>query len=221
LALIGLIFLLAVLTWKFIENPFRNKETISLNSIVVVILVYLLLFRVDFASIVFNEELAFKSNQEHQTSSSNQTLIDFQKNKTSNSSSIMPNEELFLFGRETSIGKRCYTNHALGSKTTKLELCRVHETSTSPPVYFILGDSLALGMLGVFKNFFEYPGMFAALNGDFGSPLCRSNIVFPSRKFVTPDGSFIHSQTGRENRKSKQKSRKSKKKPKNFGNQNK
>jgi peptidoglycan/LPS O-acetylase OafA/YrhL len=47
LALIGLIFLLAVLTWKFVENPFRNKETITFKSIVAVILMYLFLFRLE------------------------------------------------------------------------------------------------------------------------------------------------------------------------------
>jgi hypothetical protein len=150
-----------------------------------------MLFRVDITSILLKKELTFKTYQTIFTFNSGQVSSDFKNNEISNSSNIMPNDELFLYGRESSIGKRCFLNHAYGSKTTKVELCRIHETNDSfapTPVYFLLGDSLAMTIFGAFKNLPEYPGMFAALHGGYGSPFCHSNISNPTKTLKTPDG---------------------------------
>jgi hypothetical protein len=176
LSLIGFIQLMAVFTWKFVENPFRNRESISFKSIAVIIMIYFILFRSDLASIFVNKELAFRTDQ------TSQCLISDNLQTTNNESgNTAINDELFEYGLKTLIGKQCFENHFHAPKTTKPALCRIHQTNDTsnnpPPVYFLFGDSLSLVMLTAFQRHTKYHGMFAALHGC--SPFVRENLTLP------------------------------------------
>jgi hypothetical protein len=169
------------LTWRFVECPFRNRDTISIHSILFAILVFFIFIRVDAFSVLTQQGLRLDTQSAatkinlYEVTQTNQSLV---SNKTVQVTNIstdyiersVPNSELFLHGREKEMGTRCYRSHAFGPKSTKVELCPIGRDKTSKPVYFLFGDSLSMVMTGAFDEL-EYPGMFAALHGIHCSPL--------------------------------------------------
>ncbi len=73
----------------------------------------------------------------------------------------MPDLNLFNFGQNTPNGERCYHVYTT-SKDTQAQLCRIGKDTTSPPVYFLFGDSLSIVMSNVF-NELDTPGMFTGI----------------------------------------------------------
>jgi hypothetical protein len=173
-AYIGLILLtlsLSYLTWRFVEKPFRDREAISVKSLLVVILVYFICIRVDAFSFLAHKELQFqRSDQTNQHLAINVVTSD-----TDSIQKSVPSEELFLYGRYSEVGEKCFLNHCFGGKNTKVQLCRIGKDATSLPVYFLFGDSMAMTLLGAF-NELEYSGMFAGLHGGHCSPLMRTQM---------------------------------------------
>ncbi len=99
----------------------------------------------------------------------NATLFDQRINKSSNVTSDtvydkIPNSNYFIFGEQTEFGQKCFMHHRKGNKDTRPQLCRVGKDRTSPPTYFLFGDSYSVVMSNVFNDF-EAPGLFAAFNG--------------------------------------------------------
>jgi hypothetical protein len=87
----------------------------------------------------------------------------------------LPDSGVFNFGDNTPIGLRCYVHHRSASKDSPAQLCRIGKDQTSPPSYFLFGDSYAMVMFNVFSEI-EVPGMFAAHNGMFCPSTIRPNM---------------------------------------------
>jgi peptidoglycan/LPS O-acetylase OafA/YrhL len=170
---------LSYVTWRFVENPFRDREKFSFRSVLFALLVYFICIRVDSFSVLTRKDLQFKNLQTYTTSTSSLVTESYNySNVTIHNDPVqksMPAEELFLYGRNSDIGKKCFLSHCYGPKTTPVELCRFGRDRTSPPSYFLFGDSLSMAVFGAFDDL-NYPGMFAGLHGGHCSPLLRINM---------------------------------------------
>jgi hypothetical protein len=153
-----------------------------MRAIVAAVLVYFVLLRVDLFTILANRELAYTSNEQV----SRVQFVDLKLNKTNASKKnlpphadtinykTMPPNKMFHFNEDSPYGKKCYLSHNFGGSNTESQICRIGLDNSSAPVYFLFGDSLSMVNTNLF-NQFEQPGMFAALNGQFCSPLLRSD----------------------------------------------
>jgi peptidoglycan/LPS O-acetylase OafA/YrhL len=168
---------ISYLTWRLIEQPFRDKDKISINKMFIFCLVYFVLFRTDSFSLIFNSlDSQLTVNQQFSA-----TTIYTLSNKTNRLVKKLPKTSLFNYGETSPVGKRCFQHHVYGTKTTKPQLCRLGLNKTASPVYFLYGDSYAMVMSNLFDEL-EPPGMFASQNGEFCPTLVRANVIStPSR----------------------------------------
>jgi peptidoglycan/LPS O-acetylase OafA/YrhL len=189
IVLILAVFCLSYLTWRFIENTFRNRKQISIHLIFMHVLVYFVFLRLDTVSLVLMKPVQFiSSNPETDKLMCTKGLIQ-NKSITLNSSILyksVPEDSLFNYGEHTEIGKNCFMRHSFGNKDTKPQLCRVGRDNTSSPAYFLFGDSMSVVARNAFDQL-ETPGMCAGLNGQYCSPLFRST---PSPSMVTKNGNL-------------------------------
>jgi peptidoglycan/LPS O-acetylase OafA/YrhL len=165
------IFGLSYLTWRFVENPFRNRDQFSMKLISAFILIYFIALKLDSIFLLTTESDPISNTcQSVEVILKNNSLV-------INSSVIyktMPSANLFRYGVGSQIGRRCFMHH-FGGEKTQPQMCRIGLDQTSPPVYFLFGDSFSLVMAGAFKDI-QKPGMFAAFNGDACAPLLRANL---------------------------------------------
>jgi hypothetical protein len=192
LGLIALVIVMSFASWTFIENPFRKRDGISISAVFVSVFVYLIVVRLDFITVVLQKDLVFQSAEGHHPqifkNSSHQISQPFLVKNSSNTTTgnfsddfvftEMPSQDQFHYGELTTVGRRCFWDLINAPKNTQPPVCPICQdsaTNSSPPVYFLFGDSLATVMTNIF-NEFQPPGMFLAFHAAYCIPLLRSDM---------------------------------------------
>jgi peptidoglycan/LPS O-acetylase OafA/YrhL len=179
--LILIIFGVSFWTWRFIENPFRDRSRVSFQTVVHVVVCYLIILRLDTIlflankSIIFDEPLNFSDRVEAIVQSQASTVSpDYVFKK-------LPNSALFSYNEQGPIGRTCFWNHITGTPQTQAQLCRIGRDQLNPPVYFLFGDSHSMVMANAFHDL-DPPGMFAGFSGRYCHVALRPNLnSSPSR----------------------------------------
>jgi hypothetical protein len=77
LILILAILCVSYLTWRFVENPFRNRNMVSMKTIVFLILIYFMFWREDFFRLLQKTNSVSIQSNSLLTTSSSKTLASF------------------------------------------------------------------------------------------------------------------------------------------------
>lgn len=136
-SLILITFILAFITWKFVENPFRDKKKISFFTIVSISILLVIAFQIGERIIKYNKGFPAR----------------FMNEELANSFNWAKNEPQ----------EKCLINHNKGSFKTKPIFCNIGiNAEKSPPTYILTGTSMALAITPIF-NKSSGSGLFTAL----------------------------------------------------------
>jgi hypothetical protein len=168
---------LAYLTWRFVENPFRDKSKVSLALLLVAAaasftFVYVFLWLMPLPDLV-KSEITIPNIVKYKTSA----------NESSTNSS-RPNSDIeryiALYGDDGSIVPKeydvmaCHLFHTFATNEKNALFCHIGlDKFNSPPTYFLTGDSMAKEYSPVF-NAIEGSGVFGTI-GD----ICPTTLVRP------------------------------------------
>jgi hypothetical protein len=171
IVLIMVTLLLSYLTWRFVENPFRDKNKVSLNILICV-----------FASCAFFLFL-LSITVNSRSSSSKYSFTDYNLtgqgqfndanySKTSLNRYIAVNSETTI--PQTYDSSQCHLHH-LNKKEEKNPLfCRIgSDMFKLPPTYFLTGDSMSLHYAPAFDDI-PGSGVFASIGDN-----CQTTLIRP------------------------------------------
>jgi hypothetical protein len=89
-----------------------------------------------------------------------------------------PESYLFDRGINSQISKDCHLRFWKATSDTKPNFCRIGQDKTSPPLYFVYGDSMGLALSPAFEEL-SFSGMFAGLDGGYCHPLLSTDKSYP------------------------------------------
>ena len=144
---------LAFLTWKFIENPFRNRNLIKFHYIIIASVILIISFHI-FSFFLSNnnkmptQKLEYKNftNSSFPLSPSTKSIF----NQTSTKSTPFDEREI-TFGIDST--RKCHQT---------ANFCKIGRyKETRAPSYFLTGDSMALSLSPAFDEL-ESTGLFAS-----------------------------------------------------------
>jgi peptidoglycan/LPS O-acetylase OafA/YrhL len=173
--LIIVILGLSFVSSKFIEAPFRKKDQVSFQTILSLITLYFIIL----ACIISKNQV---SNLElripHSFSNSCTNVVNTSVSTSTKASSPnmvykeVPNDNLFHSTTDQELDNQCHWGHY--AVVPVPHLCRMGMDKTSPPVYFLFGDSFAKAIETAFTEH-DMPGMYASFSGTSCCPIMNPN----------------------------------------------
>jgi hypothetical protein len=188
IVLIIITFLLSYVTWRFVENPFRNKSQVSIIALATVIVAAGLF--ISFLSFVLVLPVSSSSSSNIRiTSSSSNSLVKFKEiniynrnftNSSETNGTYQQRSRYIAVFNGTNVPQNydefnCHIHHHEKSNENNPLFCRVGlDMFDTPPTYFLTGDSMSKEYTSAFDAI-EGSGVFASIGDGCQTSLVRTN----------------------------------------------